>query len=419
VALDPSAANAVVLAGSTTKSALPPSFPFCPLLTLADTKKHGFLAKITDTGSPPANNPVLSLDRQSARSGQQVTLALNLSNTTANAVGALSANVVFDTAVLANPVVTFAPRLAGLNKTTATQALGTNTLRLSAYSNPGTSTTITSGAVATIRFDVLYDVPSQFCGVTLASTLSTPAGLALQGEQVNGGVHIRQRCGILGDCDCSGAVELWELQNALNIYLGPQVPPFCMVGDYGATLTAADLTTIINNYAIPPSAAAAEALADAPMTRQAVADAAAGLRLGTAEKRSDGWHVPVLYTPPTGTATSAVAARISYDASAYASVDARIGQAATDAGKQLLVNAKKPGVVAMMAISTTNAATIGEGVLAWLRLVPVAEPSSPLTALAQDGDASTPQGQAVAVTSTGKTSLALPPSALPFALLLQ
>ncbi|KHK02421.1 DUF7948 domain-containing protein [Desulfovibrio sp. TomC] len=407
VAVDPSVANVSITVGSTIYSGKP-IFPYNPVITPNNARKHGFLAKITDTGSPPANYPMLTLDRPSARSGQQVTLTLNLVNATATGVGALAANLVYDTAVLANPVVTFDPRLTVLKKTAVSQSLGINTLRLSVYSDPASALAplvITAGAVATVTFDVLNNVASQFNGVTLAPTASTTDGLDIQIGQVNGGVHIRQRCGILGDCDCSGAVELWELQNALNVYLSALSPPFCMVTDYSAIIKASDLTTIINNYAIPPSDAAA---ADASFTRQADAGASAGLRLGTAEKRADGWYVPVLYTAAKDTPTSAVATRIGYDATAYASVDAIIGPAAKAAGKELLVNAKNPGTLAMMAISTANKASIGDGILAWLRLVPVAGTENPLTALTQAGDASTPQGQAVAVQSTGKAVLAVP-----------
>jgi hypothetical protein len=400
-------ADTVYMVGSTTYGDNS-AFPFYPAPTTAPSKKaHGFVARITDPGPAQPLFPRLALTTPSAQPGFPATFTLSLSNA-GTSVGAFSANLVYNTSVLSNPVIVFDPRLALLKKKTVSQALATDTQRLSVYTDWTTATIpdqpINDGTIATVTFDVKADATSQFSGITLAGTASSVAGQNIQIECSNSGVQIQKRCGVLGDCDCSGQVELWELQNAVDLYVNGTNAPFCMVTTYGPTILTSDLTQIANNYMNPVADPNPEARLDAA---PALGDggSSAALTLGKAEKRADGLYLPVRFTAPAGVTVSAVATRIAYDTTAYAAVDAIIGPAAQNAGKGLLVSKKKPGVLGLMAINLSNAAAIPDGVVAYLKVEPVSGVPSALTALTQTPDASTPQGQAVTITGP---KLALP-----------
>ncbi|WP_200243584.1 SBBP repeat-containing protein [Lamprobacter modestohalophilus] len=181
------------------------------------------------------------------------------------------------------------------------------------------------------------------------------ADISGQGTQIDGmpgAMVIERRCNnIIGDCDCSGQVRLFEIQTAVDYFTRwlPEHQPICVKRDY-STMRATDLQETINNY-------------DDRIVEQDLLDAAAERRNST---RSGGTRAVVAATSQlnfanieydavagsvafdlkletNGQAISVLATDIYYDPEQITGIEAVPGRGTQNANKQIAFETLRPG----------------------------------------------------------------------------
>ena len=205
---------------------------------------------------------------------------------------------------------------------------------------------------------------------------------------VSGGILLDRPCNdLIGDCDCSGQVALFEVQHAASTVLANQRNR-CMQTDRRTDLRidVLDLTRIVNLHIGTPR----------PATTPAQ-----GAQLQLANVRANGRALDmdlIWQGQPQG--VSAMTVDLYYDDAHFehALSAARLGIAAQNAGKTLSYNALSAGRLRIL-LYGLNDHPLQDGVIATLSLVPLSQSQNSASRIRPVVVASNPQAQPVSVSS--------------------
>ncbi|MBK5971061.1 hypothetical protein CCR91_20405 [Thiorhodovibrio winogradskyi] len=219
---------------------------------------------------------------------------------------------------------------------------------------------------------------------------------------------VRLRCGnLLGDCNCSGRVELAEYTTARTAAVSGVAPSLlCQKEDYDTltALGASDITLIGINY----TAGQAANQAAAPRSRvsssqrlaaDAVAAAASSAMAGLvfSEPRLSGGVAEVdLELDAGGLSIATLLTEVDYNPSAASVLGVTIGSAAQSSGKNLDSSSPTSGSLRIL-ITALNANLIGSGTVATIRFDCASDCSN--LGLTQVPDASDANGDKVAISA--------------------
>lgn len=252
--------------------------------------------------------------------------------------------------------------------------------------------------------DVAENPPRPSKHVRLTQSQTTALNLINQDvfiEGLSSDIMITRPCNTLtGDCDCSGAVQLGEVQGAAQAMAAPLR---CMkINGTTSPMDAIDMQRIVNNHiyrvveattsaarhdratdiddaALTPGADTAEPAAAAPSATLSFGEpAAAGGIITTDLLLDDG-----------GQAIAAVTVDLHYDPEDFSALTVSLGEAARAAGKTLSSNIVSPGWMRILVYGLNDTA-IGDGVLGALSLTPAIDLAQDSTVLEQTPTASTP-----------------------------
>lgn len=222
---------------------------------------------------------------------------------------------------------------------------------------------------------------------------------------------VRLRCGnLLGDCNCSGRVELAEYTTARTAAVAGDTPsPVCQKEDYDTTsaLGASDVTLIGINYTAGTQAAAQVVSASpsgAVRSSRAVSSDAVAVNASSAmaglefsQPRVSGGQAEVdLELDTGGLSIATLLTVINYNSSAASVLGVTIGSAAQSAGKNLQFSTPTPGSLRVL-LTALNANLIGSGTVATIRFDCASDCSD--LGLSQVPDASDASGNDVAISS--------------------
>lgn len=298
--------------------------------------------------------------------------------------------------------------------------LGELTLLLYQDANPPTA--IGDGVrLATLKFairnigDVAENPPRPSKHVRLSQTQTTALNLSNQDVSIEGwssDIMITRPCNTLtGDCDCSGAVQLGEVQGGSQELLTPTVDagggpatPRCMrVNGTKSPMDATDMQRIVNNHIYR----VVEATTSAAAPRNSATDADGAARIpwaDTAEPAAAAPSATLSFGEPAaaggiittdlllddgGQAIAAVTIDLRYDPEDFSALTVSLGEAARAAGKSLSSNIVSPGWMRILVYGLNDTA-IGDGVLGALSLTPAIDLAQDSTVLEQTPTASSP-----------------------------
>lgn len=354
-----------------------------------------FATKMTDsaTNQYATDVPTLSLSFPSAAplTGTTVNMTMTYADAgTATHISAISTTLGYDPAVVevTNVVLNTASTYSNFLLRWEDDASGT--LRAMVYQQSGAAQSLPTGVLATVTFRVKYTEGSVVSQVTNTPTASTTGDVPVRINGYAGQVILTQRCSLLGDCDCSGTVQLWEAQQAMRKWLGQITRDSCVMADY-TSMTATDIQQIINNHLYRTASRTAAPAAFCP------ADAAAGASLipGPARTADGVVTVPLQLHGGTAAGIATVAADIAYDDAQFADVQVVAGAAATAAGKSVMAYAYEPGKLRLGVVGFSDRQTLADGELARIVLTPRVGAQGARGLLQVTATAATPEASAV------------------------
>ncbi len=191
---------------------------------------------------------------------------------------------------------------------------------------------------------------------------------------LTGARWIERRCNnVLGDCDCSGQVQLFEVQAAVTESIkNPAHPPICVKRNY-ATMEPGDLEEIIRHYLHRTQETATQAALSASQLRvsqhsnQSFAQQQHSNQLTFGIPQVQGRMVNYDLTLTATDAPSVLTADLLYDPDAVSSLAVTTGAAAASVGKQVQYNVVEPGWLRVV-VYGINQTVIPNGVVASVNL---------------------------------------------------
>jgi hypothetical protein len=355
-----------------------------------------FVATLSDTGYS-TTVPTLSLGTATAAPMADVNVAFNLTYqdaSTASGIMSLSTVLAYDPALLEFTSVTTPLAPAAYRLDWQHDVLGV--LRLSITKISAGAAALAEGAVATVTFRVKYAGASTatMIGNTPSATTTTYVETMLTG--VPGLATISQHCSMIGDCDCSGAVRIWEVQMAAQQVLTPAAADMCFKSDY-TTMTAADLQFIINSHLFDTTVADPALAADAvALPDRRTGQGAVSLSKAVASETT---MTTDLSLRTGGEAISLLLADIAFDPTQFSAVAVTAGPSAQAAAKDVSANVHEPGKLRLAALGLGDRQTMEDGIVA--RLVFTRRvPGQPLQGRLQlTADAASPDAAAVSLSA--------------------
>lgn len=347
------------------------------------------------------------------RDGAAVKFTLNIVDPAPVKISAFSTKVYYDIDTLEFKGLDWASPLDAAPYATDVDHSEPGVLRLTLYQDTGTPTAL-PGKLATLNFEV-RDVgstttppkPSKQSLLTLHESWAADLNgrnAYIDGTSGTGGVLIQRRCNnLIGDCDCSGQVRIWEVQSGVMEFIDADNDPICMKRNY-TTMASTDLTEIINNHldqVIETSAVDWRTTAQEreEQTESAVSlSTLASLKL-TRLASQNGKVRAGLVLRTAGNKISLLTTDIRYDPKLFADVRPVIGAAAKKASKQMAFKVIKPGLVRVM-IYGLNRNTLFNGTLATLQLTPKVDLSQHQTKLTHRPQASSPSARKIKIQAT-------------------
>lgn len=373
-----------------------------PLTTVTDVtgQSDPFVTTITDT-SYAADLPVLALGIASAapQTGANVTLNLALTDSAApSLINAISTIISYDSASLEPLSVTTS---LGAQYQLDWQDNNAGTLRLSIIQITGAAAALPAGNLAALTFRVKYAGMSTATMVSNASTATNTNARDVMVKSVPGLVTISQHCSVIGDCDCSGAVKIWEVQSAAQKLLNPLIADMCVKSNY-TIMTAADMQLIINYHLFPSSV---------PDTTTVEADKLqSGNAAVTLERPAVTEHAVStgLSLRSGGESLSIIMADVDFDPTLFSDVQVTAGPQALAASKDVTANVYQPGKLRLVVLGLGNRQTMADGRIANLVFTRQTA-STPLRGrLNLAASAATPDATPVALTASPLTFTGMP-----------
>ncbi|MEA3640805.1 MAG: SBBP repeat-containing protein [Lamprobacter sp.] len=360
-----------------------------------------------------ATNPIYKSDTiypPSVNGTPAIGFVLRLEDRPALAKGIISfsTRVSFDPEVLANPDLDWENTDGSsiLNDPSITkrfQTLGVNPdtgmeeWEISVFQRDNDATRIDTGLdddqLATISFSFVPD-QADIAPQEVVVSLQEVASAAIEGDLdavisgLPGTRFVDRRCNdILGDCDCSGQVQLFELQSAETYFTNdPAAAPICLKSNY-VSMTGTDLDTVVTtNYlggVTEPDASGGGGseeggelgVSESMGMGTLAASSAHGMSLGTStSERLDfvspqisGSTVSYDLILNASEEPSVLSADIYYDPAHVEDPSAITGTALSSVGKQVVYNVVEPGWLRLVAYGI-NRTTIPDGILATVEL---------------------------------------------------
>ncbi|WP_295406212.1 DUF4214 domain-containing protein [uncultured Thiocystis sp.] len=410
------AAKQAFLAGNT-KSTSTDSFPLSesPAYAVHAGSIDNFVAKLTDIEDDPFI-PILGLEFNSLNPEfpvapfvtAMVEVALTLDKHNGSEISAFSTVLNYDAKELEYQSVVWTGPIPGGSQAVASRidstVPGKLTIRVYQDANPVSL----DGLTATLTFEVLN--VGIVTGPPLASsqlllTLDQPWAADMDGldtfiHGAAGGILVdRRRNKLLGDCDVSGQVRIWEFEQAVLLYLDALITdPVCVKLDYATpSMDAADLQAILTDYLSNTVAAITGASPgeSGGFLSNVSTSTEIGGSLSFAPARLDSGGIGTdLVLNAGGHDISTLMTDVTYDPSLFAAADAVIAPSVQAAGKGLVTNLVKPGWLRIL-IYGLNLTAIPDGVVATVKLDPIAGAGLTNTHLSQTPDASTPDAKPV------------------------
>lgn len=204
-------------------------------------------------------NPVPFVPERIGLEGRYGQVTLSLNDPAEVGISALSTTVFFDPSELQFQTIHWNPELPPsvnlqLDRTVPGQ------LGIDIYQPIGVADFAPlTGLLGTLEFAAMQvgtvhdnpPLPSRLMRITqggLAAANTSGQGTPITG--MPGAMVVERRCNnIIGDCDCSGEVKLFEIQTAVDYFTRwlPEHQPVCVKRDY-SVMRATDLQETINNY---------------------------------------------------------------------------------------------------------------------------------------------------------------------------
>lgn len=434
----------VYLAGNT--NATDPVLSLFPITvgaaqTAPSGNKDNFVAQIDDTlynSRIPrlALSSIADLYPEANTANQNVSIDLSLVNpvATGNDISAFSTVVHYDPEELRFVEVVWDPDTDPAYPATAvaqdvdTPELGE--LMLLLYQTDDPPDPIDDNfKLATLKFeirdigDVAESPPRPSKGLRLNQSQTTALNLSNQDvfiEGLPGDIMIIRPCNTLtGDCDCSGAVRLREVQaSAQELSTPSPTTPRCMkINGTDAAMDVTDLQRIINNYIyqVVESTCRVATMQYASMDTgdtvwlpmfdmvdPSAVTSTASVSFG--DPVSMGQDISTdLILSGSGQAIASVMIDLRYDPSDFSAVSVTAGEVARVAGKNLSSNIIEPGWMRIL-IYGLNDTAIGDGVLATLTATPAVDLERSRVLLEQTATAASPNAAQVSI--QGDTLLA-------------
>jgi hypothetical protein len=223
-----------------------------------------------------------------------------------------------------------------------------------------------------------------------------------------GAVFVERRCnGLIGDCDCSGQVQIFEIQSGVDHYTValPENQPFCVKRDYSVMKTT-DLQEIINNYnnhVIDPAATFSTSVPAGEMRAAAFSPQAILATTSELNFQNPVWNARRgtwaydLKLETNGQAIAVLATDIYYDPAQISSILVTPEAATQNANKQVAYAIVQPGWL-RVTFYGINATTFPSDLVAKLVFQFASGVNcADLTNLHQDPSASTPFAEAVPI----------------------
>lgn len=224
-----------------------------------------------------------------------------------------------------------------------------------------------------------------------------------------GAMLVERRCNnLIGDCDCSGQVQLFEIQSGVGYYTQrlPEDQPFCLKRDYSVMRTT-DLQEIINNYNernieqdLLDAANSKSLPTGSILTPNAIVAATSALEFEDVVFNGiDGTLAYDLTLDTKGQSIAVLATDIYYDPTQVTGIQVMPREGTQNANKQLAYAVVRPGWL-RVTFYGINATTFPSDPVAHLRmtLAPTVTCSN-LVNLYQKPSASTPFAEAVPIES--------------------
>lgn len=347
------------------------------LVTTPAGKADAFAISLTDT-SYSADVPTLALGKVvAAPLTTSLTMDLTYTNSTpASPISAVATTLEFDPNVLAFLRADLGPVPNPSRYTINMMDYGNGRVYIIVYQSSGVPATLPAGVVAKVTFQVKYNG-----GLVISPVDHTPEATVANGPVGNmpspiigipGLVQIIPRCSRLGDCDCSGTVRLWEVQQAVHMSLGNIPQTYCVMADY-ATMTASDLQQIINNNLFMPYLAATSIMPEEsesspePFSGQAEVSPAASLTMESTSVNNTTLTVPLRLSSG-GQQIAALMSNITYDPAQFSTATVAAGSVAADAEKSVMLNIVEPGKLRVVVVGMNNRQSLVDGEVATITL---------------------------------------------------
>lgn len=185
---------------------------------------------------------------------------------------------------------------------------------------------------------------------------------------LTGARWVQRRCNdLLGDCDCSGQVQVFEVQAGVDeLLVTPAIAPICAKRDY-ETMSPGDLLEIIENYLDRTLETATSGTSFAPfdvvgsLAPSRVGDLTFGAAQTVGSTLTYGLTLAATEEP------SVLAADIFYDPRSVSEISVNTGDAAVRAGKMAQYNVVEPGWLRFI-VYGINKNVIHDGVVATVQL---------------------------------------------------
>jgi hypothetical protein len=378
-----------------------------------------FVAHITDidntriTNDPElilGCNPIPFVPERSCPTCGGVELALYLSDPMAVGISAFSTTITYDPSEIQFRNITWDPSLP-LTAHKQHESTVPGELTLTIYQPIGAANfTALDGTIARLAFDVV-DVgritdnpPLPSRKITLSQTRLSAADIQALDTVItglDGSVTITRRCnGLIGDCDCSGQVQIFEVQAGVDYFAGtlPAAQPYCLKRDYNA-MVATDLQEVINNY---NNRVIEEAVTEqSSMTRwtpqpRAVVASTSQLTFNPVQELTPGIWSYDLMLNTVGQSISVLATDIRYDPQIITDIRVDSGGATLDANKQLAYSIVQDGWLRIVFYGI-NDTTFPSGHLARIHMTTADGRDCQNISLTQEVTASTPFAEQVPI----------------------